>query len=166
MLPQSMRRANTWAAEGPSYLSKEGLDGFLEKHLRCPVCQGRLTGSAHGYSCDACAATYSRVGSYVDFLGSDNPLLAKVETNFANEYEVEITPYWEALCEVTGGIEPDVDQLVCSDERLFVGRAVGEMLPFGDAVFDLVLIHSVLDHCFNYGRALDEAVRVLTRGGW
>lgn len=214
ILPRSMRGGmNKDPAEGPSHLSKEGLDEFLQKNLQCPTCHGGLTGSTHGYSCEGCAATYRQVGPYIDFLGSVNPLLAMAETKFADEYEIEVTPYWDALCEVTDGfsaslphrfekfltqparcldvglsilaggrirphllayhqilsvycgLEPDSEQLVCSDERLFVGRAIGELLPFRDEVFDLVLIHSVLDHCFDYGRALDEAVRVLATGG-
>lgn len=72
---------------------------------------------------------------------------------------------YEKILSIYCAIDPDSNQLACQDDRLFIGRAVGEFLPFGDEVFDLVLIHSTLDHCFDYIKTLDEISRVLTPGG-
>lgn len=62
-------------------------------------------------------------------------------------------------------LDPDPGQLECRDDRIFVARSVGEVLPFADASFEIVLIHASLDHCFDYSRALDECERVLVPGG-
>lgn len=72
---------------------------------------------------------------------------------------------YERVLSVYCAIDPDPNQLACQDDRLFIARAVGEFLPFGNEVFDLVLIHATLDHCFDYGKALDELSRVLAPGG-
>jgi len=72
---------------------------------------------------------------------------------------------YERVLSVYCAIDPDPNQLARQDDRLFIGRAVGEFLPFGDEAFDLVLVHATLDHCFDYRKALDELTRVLTPGG-
>ena len=62
-------------------------------------------------------------------------------------------------------IDPDPGQLQCHDDRIFMARGVGEALPFADASFEIVLIHSSLDHFFDYSQGLDECNRVLVPGG-
>ncbi len=82
----------------------------------------------------------------------------------AGHIKPHLQGYTRSLC-VYCCVDPDAKQLVCADDRLFMARAVGEFLPFLDEVFDVVLIHATLDHCFDYRKALDECARVLVPEG-
>ncbi len=46
-----------------------------------------------------------------------------------------------------------------------LGLAVGERMPFRDGVFDVILLHEVLEHVDNDLETLREARRLLTPGG-
>jgi SAM-dependent methyltransferase len=62
-------------------------------------------------------------------------------------------------------LDPDPRQLSCRDGRIVMARGIGEALPFADASFEIVLVHSTLDHCIDASRTLDECGRVLVPGG-
>lgn len=66
------------------------------------------------------------------------------------------------------GIEPSREQLARRDIREF-GRgflqALGERLPIPDMAAQGVLVKEALDHCFDPGKVLAEAKRVLKPGG-
>ncbi len=60
------------------------------------------------------------------------------------------------------GIDPEAEFSSC--DYPFV-QAMGEWLPFKDAVFDTVITVSALDHCLSPERVIGEAARVLRPGG-
>jgi len=60
-------------------------------------------------------------------------------------------------CEYTG-----VDPYGCEPGMV---RALSEILPFADSVFDAVIFNTSLDHILDYVTALNEAHRVLKPGG-
>lgn len=51
------------------------------------------------------------------------------------------------------------------DSRVKYYSAKGEELPFGDNMFDLIIMDNVLDHCSDPGKVIDEINRVLKPGG-
>jgi SAM-dependent methyltransferase len=57
------------------------------------------------------------------------------------------------------------DRFPCLAARPRHVRAYGEALPFGEATFDAALFLWSLNHMFDPGRAVREAMRVLVRGG-
>ena len=62
----------------------------------------------------------------------------------------------------------DIDPEKVAEAKRHVARvqvASAEALPFGDASFDVVLSHEVLEHVGDDRRALHEALRVLVPGG-
>jgi SAM-dependent methyltransferase len=59
------------------------------------------------------------------------------------------------------GIEPEPTKKAADD----IVRGVGEELPFADASFDAVLYLASFDYLVEPARAVDEAARVLRRGG-
>src|SRR5262249_49183699 len=59
------------------------------------------------------------------------------------------------------GIEPEPTKKAGDD----IVRGVGEELPFADASFDAVLYLASFDYLVEPARAVDEAARVLKKGG-
>jgi SAM-dependent methyltransferase len=71
------------------------------------------------------------------------------------------------------GLRVGIDPLAATYRALFpawhrraaVAAAIGEALPFGDEVFDVVFCDNVIDHAERPAAILREAARVLARGG-
>lgn len=52
------------------------------------------------------------------------------------------------------------------DKNVIYKKAVGELLPFEDKTFDLIIIDNVLDHCENPDLVIKEMKRVLKENGF
>ncbi len=64
------------------------------------------------------------------------------------------------------GVDIDEEKIAeASGELRSLAVASAESLPFRPGAFDLVLLHEVLEHIADDGRAVAEAVRVLRPGG-
>ncbi len=64
------------------------------------------------------------------------------------------------------GIDIDAERVIEGGKEVpDLALAVGESLPFADGVFDVVLLHEVLEHVTDDRATLQEARRVLAPGG-
>jgi SAM-dependent methyltransferase len=64
------------------------------------------------------------------------------------------------------GVEVELARAVeASDRATGVVQAVGEWLPFGDGIFDLVFSHEVLEHVSDDRACVGEMARVTRSGG-
>jgi len=80
------------------------------------------------------------------------------------------TDFYGKLQHVVGtyvGIEPAAGQLLRAEprENQFLIRGMGEKILLRDSCVDIVLLISVLDHCLDAEKTLQEAFRVLKPGG-
>ena len=71
----------------------------------------------------------------------------------------EFSPY---VC----GVDVDAERVARGGAEVpNLGLAVGEQLPFAEGIFDVVLLHEVLEHVADDAATLAEARRVLAPGG-
>ena len=71
----------------------------------------------------------------------------------------EFSPY---VC----GVDVDAERVARGGAEVpNLGLAVGEQLPFAEGIFDVVLLHEVLEHVTDDAATLAEARRVLAPGG-
>lgn len=71
-----------------------------------------------------------------------------------------------SLASYVAGIDIDFDRVALGAQTLpNLSVAVAEALPFPDGVFDVVLLHEVLEHVGDDQQAVREAWRVLALGG-
>ncbi|MBI2304568.1 MAG: class I SAM-dependent methyltransferase [Chloroflexi bacterium] len=64
------------------------------------------------------------------------------------------------------GVDIDRDKVKQGSRELpYLATACAENLPFQDGVFDVILLHEVLEHVTDDGEALQEAYRVAKEGG-
>jgi len=65
------------------------------------------------------------------------------------------------------GVDADKDKLVVARQTLSnLSAALAERLAFASEIFDVVLLHEVLEHVADDRQAVREAYRVLARGGY
>jgi SAM-dependent methyltransferase len=100
-------------------------------------------------------------------------LLEEVHPIAAEAAVLEVGSGAHGLIFYFGGKGVGVDPLAVSYASLFplwqsdvpTVAGLGEQLPFGDGVFDVVLCDNVVDHAQFPGRIVEELVRVLAPGG-
>jgi ubiquinone/menaquinone biosynthesis C-methylase UbiE len=80
------------------------------------------------------------------------------------------TDFYRKLHHVLGtyiGIEPSQSELLHADskENVYLMRGMGEKILLPDSSVDIALLISVLDHCLDAHKTLEETFRVLRPGG-
>jgi SAM-dependent methyltransferase len=152
----------------------------VASRIACPECREALEAPDLGaFECRNCGAEYSRSESSIDLLPKkmrDKFRLVETENVSAHPYPNEAQAIFRKVA-ASGGFTLDMgagDQaitdpsIICSEIVAYPATdviAVGQRLPFRDAVFDAVYSNAVLEHVTDPFVCAEELHRVLKPGG-
>lgn len=149
------------------------------QHARCPACKARPLESGSGLRCPRCGTVYPQETSALNLMTPEAYRACaprEAQATSANPYGSTVLDVIDQIRHSDGmaldcgaGLRPEPNERVVNLE---IGDypstdvlAVGQALPFQDAVFDAVFSLTVLEHVADPFACARELVRVLKPGG-